>query len=230
MLNGAPPWVLTKVAHLSTSHRHGGRGRTVTEPNDWWKRPFDVAVLTVVHIALAPLWIVLWTVIPLAIWLYDGGPVFYTQARHGKGGRIFRVYKFRSMIPDAEKYTGAVWAKDDDPRITPVGRVLRSRALDELPQVINIWKADMSLVGPRAERPELTERFASTNPEFRRRLLVRPGLTGMAQVYGRYSTRPVDKLRYDSIYIRRMSPCLDVKLLIMSVWITVASRWQGSDR
>ena len=118
--------------------------------DDWWKRPFDLAVLTLVHLALAPVWLLLWTAIPLAIWLHDRGPVFYTQRRLGKHGRVFRVYKFRSMIPNAEEDTGAVWAADDDPRVTPVGRFLRDRALDELPQVINMWKGDYSLVGPRA--------------------------------------------------------------------------------
>ncbi len=141
------------------------------------------------------------------------------------------MYKFRSMIPDAERETGAVWsAGDDDPRVTPIGKILRSRALDELPQVINMWKGDMSLVGPRAERPELTERFERVYPGFAKRLAVRPGLTGLAQVRGRYATRPRDKARYDMVYIRRMSPLLDVKLLVASVWITVAARWQGGER
>ena len=197
---------------------------------DWWKRPFDLLVLTVVHVALAPIWLALWTAIPLAIWLSDRGPVFYTQTRVGKGGRIFRAYKFRSMVPDAELYTGAVWAEEDDPRITRVGRFLRNRALDELPQVINMWKGDISLVGPRPERPELVEEFTREWPEFGRRIAVRPGLTGVAQVYGRYSTHPRDKVRYDTLYIRRMSPCLDVKLLTLSVLLTVRARWQGEDR
>ena len=118
--------------------------------NDWWKRPFDLLILIAVHIALAPIWRFSGRSIPLAIWLHDRGPVFYTQERLGKNGRTFRVYKFRSMIPDAERHTGAVWAADDDPRITPVGAFLRNRALDELPQVINMWKGDISLVGPRA--------------------------------------------------------------------------------
>ena len=158
-------------------HGHGGSQAV----RDWWKRPFDLAILVAVHVALAPLWIALWTFIPLAIWLHDRGPVFYTQPRLGKGGRVFRVYKFRSMVPDAERMSGAVWASENDPRITPVGRVLRSRALDELPQVINMFKGDLSLVGPRAERPELAAEIAAKRvPDFERRLLVRPGLTGLA--------------------------------------------------
>ena len=198
--------------------------------NDWWKRPFDLIVLIAVHVALAPVWLLLWTAIPLSIWLYDRGPVFYTQARVGKNGRVFRVFKFRSMIPNAEQHTGAVWASENDPRITPVGRFLRDRALDELPQVINMWKGDMSVVGPRAERPELVEQFSARHPQFRRRLIVRPGMTGVAQVYGRYNTRPLNKLKYDILYLDRMSPWLDLKLLASSVWLTLAGRWQREER
>ncbi len=187
-------------------------------------------MLVAVHVALAPLWIMLWTLIPLAIWLYDRGPIFYTQPRLGKGGRVFKVYKFRSMLPDAERMSGAVWASENDPRITPVGRVLRNRALDELPQVINMFSGDLSLVGPRAERPELADEFAESVPNFHRRLLVRPGLTGLAQVYGSYDTSPHNKLRYDTLYMRRMSPWLDVKLLARSVWVTLTARWQDRER
>ena len=198
--------------------------------NDWWKRPFDLLVLTAVHVALLPLWALLWTVIPLAIWLHDRGPIFYTQERLGKNGRTFKVYKFRSMIPDAERDTGAVWATDDDPRITPIGAFLRSRALDELPQVINMWRGDISLVGPRAERPELSAEFEALYPGFSQRLMVRPGMTGLAQIYGRYSTHPRDKLRYDMVYVRRMSPVLDVRLLVSSVLLTLRARWQDEER
>ncbi len=204
----------------------------VSQPrvNDWWKRPFDLLVLIAVHVALAPLWAILWALIPLAIWMHDRGPVFYTQERLGKNGRSFRLYKFRSMIPDAERHTGAVWAEADDPRITPVGAFLRSRALDELPQVINMWKGDISLVGPRAERPELSQEFESSYPGFEQRLMVRPGMTGLAQIYGRYSTNPRNKLRYDMLYIRRMSPWLDVGLLVSSVLLTLRARWQDEER
>ena len=197
---------------------------------DWWKRPFDLAILVAVHVVLAPLWIALWTFVPLAIWLYDRGPVFYTQPRLGKGGRVFRVYKFRSMVPDAERMSGAVWASENDPRITPVGRVLRNRALDELPQVINMFRGDLSLVGPRAERPELAAEITKGVPNFERRLLVRPGLTGLAQVYGTYDTDPHHKLRYDTLYMRRMSPWLDLKLLVASVWVTLLAKWQDRER
>ena len=161
--------------------------------------------------------ILLWTIIPLAIWLEDRGPVFYIQRRVGRDGRILRLYKFRSMVRNAESITGPVWASEKDPRITRVGRVLRSRALDELPQLINVFKGDMSLVGPRPERPEFVYRFSQDAPRFIRRLQVRPGLTGLAQIHGRYSSRPKDKLRYDMLYIRNMSPVVDSKLLLLSV-------------
>ena len=130
------------------------------------------------------------------------------------------------MIQHAELSTGPVWASETDPRVTRVGRFLRARALDELPQVINLWKGDLTLVGPRPERPELIDKFAQHDPQFLRRLQVRPGLTGIAQVYGRYSSKPRDKLRYDLLYISKMSPWLDVKLLFMSVLITLKGRWQ----
>ena len=217
------------VSHFLLLFTHSSRAGPEMQ-NDWWKRPFDLLVLTAVHVALAPVWMILWTVIPLAIWLHDRGPVFYTQERLGKNGRAFKVYKFRSMIPDAERHTGVVWAEDDDPRITPIGAFLRSRALDELPQVINMWKGDISLVGPRAERPELSEEFEAIYPGFARRLKVRPGMTGLAQIYGRYSTHPRNKLRYDMIYIRRMSPWLDVRLLASSVILTLRARWQSEQR
>ena len=195
---------------------------------DWYKRPFDLAVLVVVHVALSPVFLLLWTLVPLAIWLEDRGPVFYTQLRVGRGGRVFRLFKFRSMVPNAESLTGPVWAADDDPRVTRVGRFLRARALDELPQVINMWKGDLSLVGPRPERPELADEFARETPGFVRRLDLRPGLTGLAQVRGRYATRPKDKLRYDTIYMKKMSPWLDVKLLFMSVVVTLRAGWQAA--
>ena len=197
---------------------------------DRYKRPFDLAVLSAAHVLLLPIFLALWAIIPLAIWLEDRGPVFYTQRRIGKGGREFRLLKFRSMIRQAESSTGPVWASEDDPRITRIGRLLRKRALDELPQVINMWKGDLSLVGPRPERPELVEEFGRQMPEFALRLQVRPGLTGLAQVYGRYASRPRYKLRFDTLYIRNMSPWLDIKLLFVSVLLTVRARWHASDR
>ena len=163
----------------------------------------------------------MWAAIPAAIWMGDRGPVFYTQVRVGKGGISFRLIKFRTMIQDAEADTGPVWTGQSDRRITRIGQFLRRFRLDELPQVINMWKGEMSLVGPRPERPELVESFSREIPDFDQRLTVRPGFAGLAQVRGRYSTRPRDKLRYDNLYIQRMTPWLDIKLLVQSVWVVL---------
>jgi lipopolysaccharide/colanic/teichoic acid biosynthesis glycosyltransferase len=190
-----------------------------------YKRPFDLSILIAAHLFLAPLWALLWVAIPLAIWLQDRGPIFYCQKRVGKNGRIFTVRKFRTMIPDAERYTGAMWSTIDDPRITRVGRILRWTALDELPQLLNIWKGEMSLVGPRAERPELHEKFVQEIPGFESRLQARPGLTGLAQVMGSYDLPPAEKLRYDLEYIQMMSLWLDLKLVILSVRNTLLAKW-----
>lgn len=190
-----------------------------------YKRAFDLAVLVVAHITLAPVWLALWTLIPLAIKLDDGGPVFYSQKRMGKNGRLFTVRKFRSMVFDAEKGTGAVWAERNDPRITRVGKFLRHTALDELPQVLSVWNGEMSIVGPRPERPELHAQFVAQTPAFEKRLLVRPGMAGMAQVYGGYDSPPPSKLKYDLCYIRSMSLMLDVKLIAKAVLNTLSARW-----
>lgn len=190
-----------------------------------YKRPFDLAVLILAHVLLAPLWLALWIAIPLAIKLDDGGPVFYSQRRVGRGGKEFTVRKFRSMVIDAEKGTGAVWASPNDSRITRVGRILRHTALDELPQVLNVWVGDMSMVGPRPERPQLHKQITSQTPEFDKRLFVRPGMAGMAQVYGKYDLSPPDKLVYDLQYVQSMSMFLDIKLLTLAVFNTVLGRW-----
>ena len=153
--------------------------------NDNYKRPFDLLILLVTHILLSPLLIALWIIIPIAIWLEDRGPVFYTQERVGKNGKTFRLYKLRSMVVDAENITGGVWATKNDPRITRVGNFLRKRALDELPQTLNMWAGDLSLVGPRPERPEIMANIIKELPEYSDRLSIKPGLTGVAQVFGR---------------------------------------------
>ncbi len=195
-----------------------------------YKTLFDLTILTCSHVVLAPIFVILWIFIPTAIWLEDRGPVFYTQNRLGKNGKLFKLYKFRSMIPDAEKETGAVLAADNDLRVTRVGKFIRKRALDELPQVINLWKGDISLVGPRPERPELMHDIVGVLPLYAERLIVKPGLTGIAQVYGRYATNPRHKLMYDRIYIREMNPILDIKLLVYSVLLTLKAKWQHVQR
>lgn len=186
-----------------------------------YKRPFDLAVVASALALLAPLWLLLLTAIPLLIRLEDGGPVFYRQTRLGRDGRRFRLLKFRTMVVDAETETGPVWAGPSDPRITRVGGVLRRLRFDELPQLLSVLRGEMSLVGPRPERPELAERFERDLPGFSRRLRVRPGIVGLAQAAGGYHASPRRKLRYDDLYIRAMSPWLDLKLMVWCVWATI---------
>lgn len=146
----------------------------------------------------------------------DHGPVFYTQDRLTKGGKCFKILKFRTMVVDAEKETGPVKAGEKDPRVLPVGRFLRATRMDELPQLINILKGDMSMVGPRPERPELARTITKNIPEFEYRLKVKAGLTGYAQIYGRYCTTSYDKLKLDLTYIRNYSIIMDFKIMLMT--------------
>ncbi len=200
-----------------------------TDGRDGYKRVFDLTVIIIAYTLLFPLWLTVWLIVPLAIWLEDRGPVFYAQERVGRRGRHFRVLKFRTMIQNAESLTGQVWAREDDPRLTRVGRILRRLHLDEIPQVINIIKGEMSLVGPRPERPALAERFSREVPGFSERLRVRPGIAGLAQVRGSYWTDPVYKLRYDNQYIETMGPWLDLKLLFLAVWVAIKRILYGVD-
>lgn len=191
---------------------------------DGYKRPFDLVIIILAHLVLFPLFVVLWVGIPLVIWIGDRGSVFYVQERVGRSGNRFNVIKFRTMILNAESQTGPIWAAERDSRTTRVGRILRVLRFDELPQVINILKGEMSVVGPRPERPELVERFSRDVPGFSERVRVRPGVAGLAQVRGTAQTRPRDKLRYDNLYIETLSPWMDIKLLFLSVWV-VLRRW-----
>jgi len=190
------------------------------------KRIFDIILSGSGLILSSPLWLVF----SLAVELHDGGPVFYTQNRVGKGGKIFKVYKFRSMVSDAEKHTGPVFATENDPRVTKVGRILRAIGMDELPQLWNIFKGDMSFVGPRAERPELVKKFAEKVANYRNRFAIKPGLTGVAQVYGRYNSPPNQKLHYDLFYIKKQSFLLDLKLIFVSFWITFRGKWESREK
>ena len=190
-------------------------------PRDRYKRPLDMAIIGAAFVLLLPLWVLLGALIPLAIWLEDRGRVFYLQRRLGHAGRPFHVVKFRTMVEDAEDETGPVQALPQDGRTTRTGKVLRRFHLDELPQVVNILKGEMSLVGPRPERPELAERFEREIPGFSQRLRVRPGLIGLAQALGTYHLHPRQKLRYDNLYIRAMTPWLDLKLCALCLWGTI---------
>ena len=191
--------------------------------HDGYKRPFDLGVIAAAHVLLLPLWVLLWAAIPLAIRLSGRGPVFYTQERLGLHGRPFRLIKFRTMIPDAEALTGPVLASEGDERVTRVGRVLRRFRLDEMPQVINILRGEMSLVGPRPERPAIAALCSAETPGFTRRTRVRPGVAGLAQVRANYGAGPSERLRYDNLYIRNMSPWLDLRLLFRAVLVTLRS-------
>ena len=182
-------------------------------PRDAYKRGFDLAVLGVAAALLLPVWTVLGVAIAVAVRCADGGPVLHRQHRLGRGGQPFEIWKFRTMVEDAEEATGPVLASSRDARATALGRVLRRTHLDELPQVVNVLKGEMSLVGPRPERPELAARLEREVPGFARRLRVLPGLMGLAQARAGYHAGPRCKLRYDELYIRSMGPWLDIRLM-----------------
>ena len=177
------------------------------------KRCFDLAVSGILLVLLSPVL----GICAAAVRFGDGGCVFYHQKRLTKDGKVFEILKLRSMKPDAEADGVAVLAAEHDDRITRVGRVLRRFRLDELPQLINILKGDMSLVGPRPERPELHAEYAKECPEFDYRLQVKAGLTGYAQVFGAYDTAPVDKLKMDLLYIEQYNVLLDLRILLMTI-------------
>lgn len=176
------------------------------------KRTFDIVCSVIVLILLSPLFLV----VSIAIKLHDGGPIFFTQKRITNGHKEFLIYKFRSMIVDAEA-DGMKRATNDDDRITPIGKFIRATRIDELPQLLNIIKGDMSIVGPRPERIELDEAYTKQIPEFSNRLKVRAGLTGYAQVFGKYNTTPEDKLKLDLLYINQQSVMLDLKLILYTI-------------
>ena len=186
-----------------------------------YRRPFDLALVALALAVLLPLWLLLAIAIALAIRFEDGGPVVYHQARLGLGGRVFQMLKFRSMMVGAEAESGPVWAAPGDARSTAVGRVLRRFHLDELPQVVNVVRGEMSLVGPRPERPELAARIETRLPDFRKRLQVRPGIAGLAQSRGGHGMPARHKLRYDLVYVGAMGPWLDLKLLARCLWVAL---------
>ena len=176
------------------------------------KRIFDIVVGVIAVIVASPVMLV----IAIAIKAYDGGPVFFTQSRLTRDGQIFKIYKFRSMRVQKADEKNCITRKNDD-RITPVGHIIRKLHLDELPQIINIIKGDMSWVGPRPEWTATTEQYAQNLPEFLLRLKVKAGLTGYAQIYGKYNTTPYDKLMLDLTYIEKYSFLLDLKLMILTL-------------
>ena len=197
------------------------------------KRTFDCVLAGVGLIVSAPLW----AAIAVAIKAQDGGHVLYRQARVGLGGRVFDALKFRSMVPDAELRTGPVQAVEDDPRVTPIGRLLRATAMDELPQLWNIFTGDMSFVGPRPLRPGEVETGGDGQlvrldeiPGYEARHRVRPGLTGLTQVYAPRDISRTSKFRLDRVYLERASFWLDLKLILLSFWITGRGEWEKRNR
>lgn len=182
----------------------------------FFKRLFDIILSAFLLILTLPISLI----VAIAIKAYDGGPCFYKQTRLTKDGKEFGILKFRSMIVDAEKDGVArLSSGDNDSRITPIGRFIRACRMDELPQLLNILKGDMTFVGPRAERPELTEKYSEKIPEFKLRLQAKAGLTGYAQVYGKYNTEPYEKLQMDLMYIAHPSLVEDFKIILATVKI-----------
>ena len=186
-----------------------------------YKRPFDRALVALALVLAGPLWLALGVAIALAIRIEGGGPVLYRQPRLGRDGRVFRMLKFRTMVENAEERTGPTWAGWRDARSTAIGRVLRRYHLDERPQLVNVLRGEMSLVGPRPERPALAARIGRTVPGFESRLRVRPGIAGLAQWRGGHPVRARHKLRYDNLYIARMGPWLDLRLFAACVCTTL---------
>ncbi len=196
------------------------------------KRVFDATLASTGLAISLPLWIL----VALAIKLEDRGPIFYSQDRVGRDGRVFRALKFRSMHEDAERATGPLQARAGDGRVTRVGRVMRATALDELPQLWNILCGDMSFVGPRALRPgEIEIEGGAPVPleavrGYADRIVVRPGLTGVAQVFAPRDISRRSKFRYDRLYIQRRSFGLDMRLILLSFWISFRGTWESRDR
>jgi len=197
------------------------------------KRALDVTLATAGLVVSAPLW----PLIAAAIKIDSRGPVFYAQRRVGEGGRPFTIVKFRSMISDAERDVGPRQRRAADPRVTRVGRLLRTTAMDELPQLVSIVRGEMSFVGPRALRPEEIDADSAAAPVpltaipgFRQRCTVPPGLTGIAQIYAPRDLSRRQKFRFDLIYIRRRSFVLDLRLILLSFWITVRGTWEHREK
>jgi len=189
------------------------------------KRFIDVVVALIVIAGFLPVWLL----IGLAIKLTSHGPVFFRQKRMGKNGLIFRVYKFRSMYQDAEKRTGPVWAGKHDPRVTAIGRIIRKLRLDEIPQFINVLDGDMSLVGPRPERPYFVDKLKRHVPLYTRRLKITPGITGWAQIKGEYDSTiegVKKKLEYDLFYMENMSLRMDLKIIFHTLLIMIRGKGQ----
>lgn len=183
---------------------------------DTYSRTLDICLSLIGLVIGVPLVIIFGILIKLE----DNGPIIYKQKRVGKYGKLFNVYKVRSMRTDAERY-GAQWAQENDPRILKIGKFIRKTRIDEIPQLFNILKGDMSIIGPRPERPMFTMQFNEQIDGFINRLLVKPGLTGWAQVNGGYEMTPEEKLKWDIDYIKDRSPIIDAKIIIKTIGVVL---------
>jgi exopolysaccharide biosynthesis polyprenyl glycosylphosphotransferase len=184
------------------------------------KRLMDITTSVIALIVLSPLCLI----VAVLIKLTSRGPIFYTQIRAGKDWKNFEIYKFRTMKVDAEKSTGPVWAKHKDNRITPIGRFLRKSRIDEIPQFVNVLKGDMSVIGPRPERPVFVDELKTQISDYPKRLTVKPGITGLAQVYHRYDKTIADvrkKVKYDLLYIKKMCFLTDLGIILRTFRVVV---------
>ncbi|WP_124728454.1 sugar transferase [Staphylospora marina] len=207
----------SKTAYHGSSHLLQGEGLNTSSVYPVVKRVLEVIFSVALLIFTLPVLVL----VAIAIKLESPGPVFYKQERVGLNGKVFNIIKLRSMRTDAEK-NGPQWAAKNDPRVTRVGKFIRKTRIDELPQLINILRGDMSLIGPRPERPMFTEQFDKEIPGFKNRLKVKPGLTGWAQVNGGYEATPAEKLEMDLYYIRNQSLKLDMEILFRTAWVVIS--------
>ena len=191
------------------------------QPNPGYKRLYDLLLVGVFSVLFLPIWVLAWVIVPLLVLIIDGRPVFYTQHRLGKNGRVFRIIKFRTMARDVESESGPILPAAKDPRATRLGQILRKTSLDEAPQIINILRGEMSIVGPRPERPELVDFIKEEVPDYDLRLRTLPGIAGLDFIRGNFNYR--NRLRYDNFYIERMSPCFDLVIIAWSMQ-TIAKR------
>lgn len=223
--NGIRAYVIPKISdiimmgsdriHIFDTPFLLAKGYSLSFDQRFMKRALDIFLSIPMILLTSPIMLIT----AAAIKLYDGGSILYRQTRCTREGRIFSMIKFRSMVEDAEKDGVAKLASSHDARITPVGKFIRSARIDELPQLFNILRGNMSFVGPRPERPEIIEDYQKDMPEFEFRMRVKAGLTGFAQIYGKYNTVPYDKLKLDLFYIEHYSLWLDIKLILMTMKI-----------